>query len=446
MNYPLIRWPNLLTGDAATLAMLVNQLEHTQRMPAPMLINQQMLQLREILAHHYEHSPHLRARMDSAGITVGQIQTLSDLARIPPITKAHIQAAGDAFNSTLVPDSHKPVGLASTSGSTGQPVDVKKTRLNQLFWQAMAIRDHAWYKRDYRGKMASIRATVKDIGTSDAWGQPMSILFRTGPAMCMPLTTDTHAQIRLLEEFQPNVLIAHAGVLGGLVEIWEREGFNLPELKHIKSMGDNCRDELRSRVKAVTGLAPEDNYSCSEVGCIAIQCPASGQYHIMSETLIVEILDGNGRACRPGETGRVVVTDLHNAAAPVIRYDLGDHAEVGTPCTCGRTLPTLRRILGRERNLFCRPDGSKFWPKAGRYKMVEVADVRQWQLIQHSLDLIEVNLVTDEPLNDLQIAAMQELIRAEMSLDCQVQVTEHRSLLPLSMSGKFEESICLIRP
>jgi phenylacetate-CoA ligase len=446
MSYPLIRWPNLLTGDAATLALLINQLEQTQRMPVPQLIRQQMLQLKEMLKHHYEHSPHLRARMDLAGITVDQIHTLSDLARIPVITKADIQIAGDSFNSIMVPESHKPVGLASTSGSTGQPVDVKKTRINQLFWQAMAIRDHAWFKRDYRGKLASIRATVKEIGTSDAWGQPMSILFRTGPALRMPLTTDTHTQIKLLEEFQPDVLIAHAGVLGGLVDIWEKNGFNLPELKHIKSMGDNCHDDLRARIRAVTGLSPEDNYSCSEVGCIAIQCPVSGQYHIMSETLIVEVLDSNGRSCQPGEIGRVVVTDLHNAAAPVIRYDLGDHAEVGTPCTCGRTLPTLKRILGRERNLFCRPDGSKFWPKAGRYKMVEVADVRQWQLIQHSLDLIEVNLVTDDPLTDLQIIAMQDLIRAEMSLDCQVRVTEHRTLLPLSTSGKFEESICLIRP
>jgi phenylacetate-CoA ligase len=445
MSYSLISWPALLSGPSATLAALLATLERTQYLHPNVMIKQQEQQMQLMIRHHYDNSPHFRARVDAAGLSVDDLKTIRDLSKLPPITKRDLQDAGDRFRCEKIPEDHGQIGLASTSGSTGEPVDVNKTEINQMFWMAMAIRDHSWFKRDPRMRMSSIRANNKEYGIWESWGRPMSMLTRTGQCQSIPIGTDTIKANELLKQFQPDILIAHAGMLNGLAALWEKDGFELAELKHIKSMGDNCHEDLRERLKAVTGLSPEDNYSSSEVGCIAIQCPVSGQYHIMSETLIVEILDQQGKPCRPGQAGRVVVTDLHNAAAPLIRYDLGDHAEVGSGCKCGRTLPTLSKILGRERGLFHRPDGSRFWPKAGRYKMVEVADVRQWQMIQHSLDLLEIRIVTDEPLTDLQIQAMQDLMREQTKLDCEVKVTESRELLPLSKSGKFEESICLIR-
>ena len=48
------------------------------------------------------------------------------------------------------------------------------------------------------------------------------------------------------------------------------------------------------------------------------------------ENLIVELVvrepDGTTRAGAPGETGEVVITDLHNLALPIIRYVNGDLA------------------------------------------------------------------------------------------------------------------------
>jgi phenylacetate-CoA ligase len=64
--------------------------------------------------------------------------------------------------------------------------------------------------------------------------------------------------------------------------------------------------------------------------------------------IYAEILDDADRPCAPGEVGRVVVSTLHNYAMPLFRYDLGDLAEVGPPCECGRTLPVLNRIVGRQ--------------------------------------------------------------------------------------------------
>ncbi len=78
----------------------------------------------------------------------------------------------------------------------------------------------------------------------------------------------------------------------------------------------------------------------------------------MAETHIVEVLDEAGRPCRPGETGRVVITDLANFATPIIRYEIGDYAEVGrAEAFAGAASRCCNRILGRQRNLIMLPDG-----------------------------------------------------------------------------------------
>ena len=111
-----------------------------------------------------------------------------------------------------------------------------------------------------------------------------------------------------------------------------------------------------------------DTYSSQEVGVIAIECPQGDGYHAMSEGLVVEVLRDDGEPCAAGETGHVVVTDLTNFATPLIRYDLADLAEAAGPCACGRGLPRIRRILGRERNLLRLPDGRRFWPLVGAFE------------------------------------------------------------------------------
>jgi phenylacetate-CoA ligase len=44
--------------------------------------------------------------------------------------------------------------------------------------------------------------------------------------------------------------------------------------------------------------------------------------------IVVEVLAADGRAFAISQVGRVVVTDLLNFASPVIRYDIGDYAEL----------------------------------------------------------------------------------------------------------------------
>jgi len=141
------------------------------------------------------------------------------------------------------------------------------------------------------------------------------------------------------------------------------------------------------------GVSISDTYSSEEVGVIAIQCPHSGLYHTMAKNLIVEVVSPDNRACNVGEIGRVFVTDLQNFASPIIRYEIGDFAQLGPPCGCGRALPTFTRIVGRQRNMGKLPDGRGVWSMIIFRDLNHMPKIQQYQLVQKSLSLIEVHLV-----------------------------------------------------
>jgi phenylacetate-CoA ligase len=177
------------------------------------------------------------------------------------------------------------------------------------------------------------------------------------------------------------------------------------------------------------------------VGTIALQCPVSGLLHVQAESLIVEVLDAAGRACKEGEIGRVVATDLHNFATPLIRYELGDYAEVGPACPCGRGLPTLKRVLGRARNMVVLPDGTRHWPLVGFHSFREVGQILQFQLIQHDLERIEMRLVTDGKLAASSEQRLAEIVQNALGHPFRIELCYVEGELERSPGGKFEEFI-----
>ena len=191
-------------------------------------------------------------------------------------------------------------------------------------------------------------------------------------------------------------------------------------------------------------LEPEDIYSAQEAGILAVQCPETANYHVMAETVIVEVVDDDGRACGEGKVGRLLVTDLTNFATPVIRYQIADYAEVGGVCACGRGLPVLRRIVGRERNLILMPDGTKRWPLTGYFHFRDIAPILQFQFVQTNRQVIEVNLVTARALMAGEEEALTKVIHQALVHPFTLLFKYHDGPLPRSASGKFEEFVCRI--
>jgi phenylacetate-CoA ligase len=165
---------------------------------------------------------------------------------------------------------------------------------------------------------------------------------------------------------------------------------------------------------------------------------------VQSESVKVEVLDDAGRPCAPGAIGRVVVSSLHNFAMPILRYKLGDYAEAGAPCPCGRGLPTLARILGRSRNMLVLPSGERYWPLSGAFEFRDIAPIRRSQMVQLDLERIEMRMVADRPVTPDEERRLAGVVRRWVGHPFEVQF-KYLDAFPASASGKFEDFISMVR-
>ena len=437
-----IVWPLLPGPPAAPLPALLRELEKTQWLTAEELAAGQFRQLLEVARHAEKHSPHFRSRLQAAGLHTDDLSTLNGLQALPVLSRHELQSAGDSLFCRQLPQIHAPVTEASSSGSTGRTVTVKRTAVNQLFWLAYTLREHLWHRRNFMGELAVIRPdpAMRVLDLPD-WGPPVSLLFNSGPSHALPLATDVARQAEWLTRIDPDYLLTFPTNLAELAREFEQRDLHLGKLRQIRSIGEMLTEDVRAAARSVFHVDIADTYSSQEAGLIAAQCPESGLYHVMAESLLVEILGEDDRPCALGEIGRIVITDLHNFATPLIRYDIGDYAEVGPPCSCSRGLPTLKRVVGRQRNILRLPDGRRYWPLTGSYRYRDIAPIRQYQLIQRSLELVEVRLVADAPVTPAQEQQLTAVIHEWMGHPFRLQFVYFDGEIPRGSGGKFEEFI-----
>jgi len=439
---PGMIFPAAPAASNSQLIAALWQLEKTQWLDPQALRQRQSLQFVQMMHHARRYSPFYKKRLQDLGSKKKPLDNDSFL-QIPLLTRADIQSHHDALLATKLPPNDAVAGTTETSGSTGQTVKVTKSRVNQLFFQAIGLREHFWHQRDFKGSIAVIRAGIEadKLGRSSSWGKPLSTLFETGPAHLLAINTPVREQVNWLNGIDPDYLMTYPTNLRELLKEAADGRLKLSRLKQVRTIGEPLPEELREQCNQLLGVLIADVYSSQELGNIGDQCPHSGLYHV-PETLMVEVLHTDGRPCRAGETGRLVITDLTNFAMPLIRYEIRDYAELGAQCPCGRGLPTLRRILGRQRNMLVLPNGDRYWPLTGFKKFKTIADIRQYQIIQQSLTDVDVHLVVSEPLTPGQQQKLTETIKDALGHPFNLHFTEHSTELPKTIGGKFEEFVC----
>jgi phenylacetate-CoA ligase len=444
---PGIVWPAMLDGPGAQALALQFQLAQSQWWSPERLRAQQFRQLALLVRHAGETVPYYRGRLPAGLLGADGAIRADAWAKLPVLGRAAVQQAGDALNSGFVPRGHGSVSTAKTSGSTGRPVEVASTALMGILWNAFTLRDHLWHRRDLSAKLAVIRhlhghdQEFPDGTSRRGWGPATDLAYETGVSAAISIHTDVAKLADWLVREDPAYLIAYPSNLLALSEQFLDRGLRLPQLREIRTVSEMLTREVRAACRRVWGVPVTDMYSIQECGYLALQCPAHEHYHVQSEGVLLEILDEDGRACAPGQTGRVVVTPLHNYATVLLRYEVGDYAESGEPCPCGRGLPVINRILGRYRNMAILPGRRTVWPLIGHPAMRAIAPLAQIQVAQRSLEEMELRYAAERALTADEERGLSEMLARNLGHPFRITFRRMASI-PRSASGKFEDFIC----
>ncbi len=439
---PGLAWPALPSQHGTSLLALLYQLEFSQWWAPEQLRRHQFKQMVPLLEHAFQHVPYYRERREAWGIDARwNLTPESFAARVPIITRAEVQEAGTSFHSEAVPKAHGPAGDTFTSGSTGRPLKTLKTGLTEMMWQALTLRESLWH-RDLSKKLAIIKifegtyTPYPDGDILESWGGFAAETFETGPCCMLHLSTKTHEQIEWLQRMEPDYLFTFAGNAQALAQFCLREKVEFPALKQLITFSDLLRPEARAVCDEAWGVPIVDVYSSAEAGYLALQCPDSGNYHIQSEAVYVEVVNEAGQICAPGEVGEIIVTPLHNFAMPLLRYASGDLAEVGV-CGCGRGLPALKRILGRTRAVMNLPNGESVFPNF-QDLLIDLPLVQQFQVRRQERDSLDVKLVVLKKLTESEAALLQREFQERFQYPFRINITYHDELVR-SSSGKFHD-------
>lgn len=430
-----------LSNRACAVAAIRGQLQETQWLSQSDITNRQQTLLDDLVNHSYSNSPWFKHRLSVFGLTPKQLLTPQGFERLPLIRRKDIQEAGDSFFCQAVPPNYGYVATYKTTGSTGEPIEVRRTELNEIDLLATTLRDHDWHQRDFGKRDCGVRIHSSEAILMPNWAAPVSLLFDSAPLLILPLSWNISTLVTRIFEFQPAYLQVFPSMLAGMRHELEQDGRRFYELKEIRVFGEALSADSRQDESEFFGVPIIDNYCSQEIGIIACQCPITTNLHVCSEFLLVEVLDERGRPCEVGEIGRIVVTDLRNFATPLIRYEIGDWAEVGPKCSCGREGLVLRRVLGRSRNLMRLPNGEYTWPRLGPLfrGFQAVVPVRQFQLIQHRMNEIEARLVTQHTLSNRHKEEFGRLLHELTGHHFNVWFSQFPDGLPHTPGSKFED-------
>ena len=376
-------WPAVATGLAAEIMALQRQLDATQWWPPEQLRAHQFQQLRLLLIHAAAQVPFQAQRLRQAGIDPAAEITESTWSRIPILTRRDVQELGDELNARSVPPSHGAVSNATSGGSSGVPVRVRKTALENLFWNALHVREEIWHRDDPLGLIARVRRVPPGVTPEQRdliesgqglvlpdWGPPTSLLWKTGQIVLLDDRVPIPEQVASLQEMQPTYLHSFPSNLRLLLAHCRETGVRVPSIRSVWTMSETVDPTMRELCCEILGAASSTTTPARKPATWRCNVPSGEHFHVQSEALYLEVLRPDGQPCEPGEIGRVVVTPLHNFATPLLRYEIGDEAEFGGPCPCGRGLPVLRRIVGRTFEYVTLPSGRRRRVDTGYYRLV----------------------------------------------------------------------------
>ena len=167
----------------------------------------------------------------------------------------------------------------------------------------------------------------------------------------------------------------------------------LPELRVVCTTGEPLYPHQRALIEQVFGVPAANEFGSRDIGFTAHETPQR-QMLLMSESIILEVLDREGRPVPPGELGEAVMTGLCSDAQPFIRYRTGDMVRMGAEgCRDGRGLHVLSEVLGRTTDFVVRSDGTIMHALAVIYVLRAVEGIAEFKFIQHTVRDVEVLVV-----------------------------------------------------
>ncbi len=419
----------------------LKELDRTQWLPPDEVKRRQWEGVLKMVRHAASEVPYYRDAFAEAGLRAEDIQTPDDFARLPFLGKQDLREHQD----DLLADSYRdqPLITSHSGGSTGQPVEFKFHR------DHYDRRVAGWYRADrWAGWDLGTRQVVLWLGVGtgvgdrarrDVWKEHLHwALMRWKVCTATRLSRETAREYcETMRRYRPRSMYGLAQSVHTFALLLEDIGMKPPPMRGIILGAEKIFPHQKAKIEEAFGSPTFERYGCQEFCNIAEECERHDGMHINADGLYVEVVGPGGRPVPPGEVGEVVVTSLDNFAMPFIRYKLGDMGVMAEgDCACGRGLPRIKEIVGRSLDMVVTPEGVIVSGVMLPHFMKEFASVKQFQVVQNSVDSLILRVVPGPGFDEKEKAYLLEQLRRWVGQKMDVRIEECEDL-ERAASGRY---------
>jgi phenylacetate-CoA ligase len=391
--------------------------------------------LARMLDHAAKHVPYYRRYRFSGS---RKCNAHESLANWPVLKKTALREQPQCFVSDAV--DAKSLHVIHTSGSTGTPLKIWHSRETLRAWYALfEARWRKWYGLSRHDRWAILGGKlVVPVAQQRApfwvWNAGLHQLYLSSYHLA---PNNAAAYVRALLDHKVTYLWGYASAMATLAKDILDQGLKCPQLRAAVSNAEPLHAYQRQLIARAFGCNVHETYGMTEMVCGASECE-HGSMHLWPETGIWEVLrDDSDTPVATGQTGRLVCTGLLNADMPLIRYEVGDRVTLADPaaaCPCGRTLPILKSVEGRNDDTIITPNGRR----VGRLDPVFKADfpIVEAQVVQDAPDHLLLQIVPAPGCNRTAESALIAAL-AERTGGMRIDVRKV-SAIPRGPNGKLK--------
>ena len=394
-------------------------LNKTQWWSTEQIVELQNKKLRALIKQSYENVPYYRQLFRDNSLHPDDIKTREDLSRIPLLTKETFKKMKDQlptndFSANSIP--------SSSGGSTGEPVQFWRSKRDYSYSWAAAYRAWQWAGYDLGERYVTL------------WGNPVGIslqkklLKRLKNSLLQNISLSAYKitdhnlmeYTGILRKYQPKVIRGYSQAIYLLALYLEKNTIADIRPDAVLTTAETLFEHQRKKIEEQFGCKVFDGYGGGEAPSAAYECEEHSGYHISAENLIIEIVK-DGEPVSPGESGKILVTNLNSFSMPFIRYEMGDMGIFSDEiCSCGRGLPLLKSIEGRINDMIVTPEGKFVHSYLFSAIFKDVKSVDQFQIIQNEIDNISIRIVKNDQFNDSDhnhiISSVQQVLGDRMKI------------------------------
>lgn len=403
----------------------------------------QQEKMAQMLFHASRNIPYYRQYWEARRRN-GNKASIELLENWPVLTKDAVRNQPHAFVASSA--NLRSQIMEHTSGTTGKPMKfwVSPDAIRQ--WYALfEARWRGWYGLSRHDRWGILGGQMVSPFTQKkapfwVWNASMKQLYFSSYHIA---PENIVSYLEAIQSYRLVYLLGYASSLYSLAQQALEQNLVIPALKAVISNAEPLYTHHREVISKAFQCSVFDTYGLSENVCAASEC-LHGKLHLWNEVGITEVLDTDSDEPLPiGNSGRMVCTGLLNLTMPLIRYDIGDRGFLSTEtvCTCGRSMPILGGIEGRNDDVILTHDGRRI----GRLDPVFKADlpIREAQIIQENLKRVVVRFVPARGCTSTDLSTLVNRLRERLG-DMEI-VLEAVEEIPRSANGKFRAVISNIK-